>query len=451
MKKITLFIISAIILVPELYAQQGKLIDEIVGVVGENIILESEVQMEFEQMKKEFPAISDSVKCDILKQQLISKLMLTKAQLDSIELPEGHVDAELEKRIRYFASQHPNGEKGLEEVYGKSIAEIKASNREKIKSSMLIQEMQQKIMKDVKVSPLDVKNYFNEMGKEDSLPYYSAELEIAQIIIQPKVSIEAKEIALQKITELRERIMNGESFNTLALIYSDDKGSAAKGGDLGYFSRGDMVPEFEAAAFKLKPDSISKIVETKYGYHILKLVDRKGDNINVRHILIRPQTFRSDLLLAKEKLDSIIWQVKIDSLTFENAAKKFSDDLPTKSNGGFITEGQIGTTKVPIDELPKELYFTIEKMEPGQISEPEQITMQGPDQEKAWRVLYLKSESKPHVCNLRDDYQKLQAMAFQKKQQKAIQDWVEKYKGKIYISVAQSYTNCPNIQVFLKK
>jgi len=450
MKKVILLILCAIIFTAKLQAQQGKLIDEIVGVVGENIILESDIQMEFEQVKKEFQMVSDSVKCDILKQQLINKLMLTKAQLDSIELPEERVEAELEKRIRYFASQHPNGEKGLEEVYGKSISEIKSSNREKIKSAMLVQEMQGKIVHEVKVSPQDIKNYFNEIAKQDSLPYYSAELEIAQIIIHPKISKEAKEIAFQKITEIRERIMSGESFNTLALIYSDDKGSAVKGGELGFFSRGDMVPEFEATSFKLKPDSVSKIIETKYGYHILKLIDRKGDNINVRHVLIRPQTFRSDMTLAKEKLDSIIWQIKIDSLTFENAAKKFSDDIPTKSNGGFITEGQIGTTKVPIDELPKELYFIIEKMKPGEISEPSLITLAGPDNEKAWRVLYLKSESKPHVCNLRDDYQKLQAMASQKKQQKAMQDWVEKYKKKVYISIADSYKNCPNIQKFLK-
>ncbi len=450
MKKVILIILCAIIFTAKLQAQQGKLIDEIVGVVGENIILESDIQMEFEQVKKEFQMVSDSVKCDILKQQLINKLMLTKAQLDSIELPEERVEAELEKRIRYFASQHPNGEKGLEEVYGKSISEIKSSNREKIKSAMLVQEMQGKIVHEVKVSPQDIKNYFNEIAKQDSLPYYSAELEIAQIIIHPKISKEAKEIAFQKITEIRERIMSGESFNTLALIYSDDKGSAVKGGELGFFSRGDMVPEFEATSFKLKPDSVSKIIETKYGYHILKLIDRKGDNINVRHVLIRPQTFRSDMTLAKEKLDSIIWQIKIDSLTFENAAKKFSDDIQTKSNGGFITEGQIGTTKVPIDELPKELYFIIEKMKPGEISEPSLITLAGPDNEKAWRVLYLKSESKPHVCNLRDDYQKLQAMASQKKQQKAMQDWVEKYKKKVYISIADSYKNCPNIQKFLK-
>jgi peptidyl-prolyl cis-trans isomerase SurA len=450
MKKIAFLIAGIFLIIANSYAQQGKLIDEIVGVVGENIIMESEVEIEFEQLKKEMPDISDSVKCDVLKQQLVSKLMLTKAQLDSIELSEERVDAELDKRIRYFSSQF-GGEKAMEEFYGKSITEIKATNREKIRNNMLIQEMQSKILKDVKVSPADIKSYYAELSQTDSLPYYSSELEIAQIIIQPKISREAKDMALEKITELRDRITRGESFSTLALIYSDDKGSAAKGGELGFFSRGDMVPEFEAAAFKLKPDSISKIIETKYGYHILKLVDRKGDNINVRHILIRPQTFRSDMTKAKEKLDSIIWMIKIDSITFENAAKLYSDDVPTRANGGFITEGQIGTTKVPIDELPKDLYFMIEKLKPGDLSSPEEITLQGPDKEKAWRVMYLKSESKPHVCNMRDDYQKLQAMAFQKKQQKALQDWIEKYKKTIYMRVADSYRDCPNVQIFLSK
>lgn len=451
MKKIIFLWICAVVFIPRLHAQQGKLIDEVIAVVGDNIILESEVEVEYRQMQKEIPEIRDTMKCEILRQKLIEKLMLTKAQLDSLELPEERVDAELDKRIRYFASQHPDGEKGLEEFYGKPISEIKATNREKIRNSMLVQEMQGKILKDVKVSPTDIKNYFNEMTKEDSLPYYSAEVELAQIIIEPKVSKEAKELAYEKIKELRERIVNGENFNTLALIYSDDKGSASRGGELGFFTRGDMVPEFEGAAFKLKPDSISRIVESKYGYHILKLIDRKGDNINVRHILIKPQIFRSDVANAKAKLDSIIWQVRIDSLTFENAAKKFSDDVMTKSRGGFITEGQIGTTKVPIDELPKDLYFTIEKMKPGEMSEPEQITLPGPDREQAWRVLYLKSESKPHECNLRDDYQKLQAMAAQKKQVKATQEWIDKYRKQVYMSVSESYRECATVQKFIKK
>ncbi|MES2778491.1 MAG: peptidylprolyl isomerase [Bacteroidota bacterium] len=429
--------------------QPGMVIDQIVGVVGDNIIMQSEIEIEFAQLRKEFPEASDTMKCEILKQRLVEKVMLCKAQLDSIEVGEDRVEGELEKRIQYFARQM-GGIKAMEEFYGKSITEIKATNREKIRDGLLVQEVQQKALKDVKVSPIDIKKYFNELAATDSLPFYSAEVEIAQIVIQPKVSKEAKEIALEKITELRERIIQGESFNTLALIYSDDKGSATNGGDLGFFTRGDMVPEFEAAAFRLRPDSVSKIIETKFGYHILKLVDRKGENIDVRHILIRPKIFSTDVQKAKEHIDSILWEIKIDTLTFEKAAKKYSDDVQTKANGGFITEGSTGTTKVPIDELDKSLYFRIEGMKGGEMSEPELLNLPGPDKEQAWRVLYLKSESKPHRANLRDDYQKFQVMAENRKKSKALNDFIAKNRKQFYIHVSDEYKNCASIQNFLK-
>lgn len=429
--------------------QPGMVIDQIVGVVGDNIIMQSEIEIEFSQLRKEFPGASDTMKCEILKQRLVEKVMLCKAQLDSVVVSDERVEGELEKRLQYFARQM-GGIKAMEEFYGKSITEIKATNREKIKDGLLVQEVQQKALKDVKVSPIDIKKYFNELATTDSLPFYSAEVEVAQLVIQPKVSKEAKEIAYEKILELRERIVKGESFNTLALIYSDDKGSAINGGDLGFFTRGDMVPEFEATAFRLRPDSVSKIIETKFGYHILKLVDRKGDNIDVRHILVRPKIFSTDVKKAKELMDSVLWQIKIDSITFEKAAKKYSDDVQTKANGGFITEGSTGTTKVPIDELDKSLYFRIEGMKAGEISEPELLNLPGPDKEQAWRVLYLKSESKPHRANLRDDYQKFQVLAENRKKAKALNDFINKNKKQFYIHVSDQYKDCASIQTFLK-
>lgn len=429
--------------------EPGMIIDQIVGVVGDNIIMQSEIEIEFAQLRKEFPGASDTMKCEILKQRLVEKVMLCKAQLDSVVVSDDRVEGELEKRIQYFARQM-GGIKAMEEFYGKSITEIKATNREKIKDGLLVQEVQQKALKDVKVSPIDIKKYFNELAETDSLPFYSAEVEVAQLVILPKVSKEAKEIAYEKISELRERIVNGESFNTLALIYSDDKGSATNGGDLGFFTRGDMVPEFEATAFRLRPDTVSKIIETKFGYHIMKLVDRKGENIDVRHILIRPKIFSTDINKAREVMDSVLWQIKIDSLTFEKAAKKYSDDAQTKANGGFITEGSTGTTKVPIDELDKSLYFRIEGMKAGEISEPELLNLPGPDKEQAWRVLYLKSESKPHRANLRDDYQKFQVLAENRKKTKALNDFINKNKKQFYIHVSDEYKNCASIQTLLK-
>lgn len=430
---------------------QGQVVDEIAAVVGDNIIMQSEIEVEFFQLQKEIGSLNDSAKCAILRQKIVERMMLTQAQWDSIPVNDERVDMELEKRVKYFAAQFQGGEKEMEQFYGKTITQIKADNREKIKQSLLVQEVQGKIIREVKVSPTDIKKFYNELDKLDSLPYYSAEVELAQILMIPKVSKEAKQLALEKITELRERILRGDNFGTLALIYSDDKGSAQNRGELGFFTRGDMVPEFEAAAFKLKPDSVSKIIETKYGYHILQLVDRKGENINVRHILIKPQIFRSDVARTREILDSALWLIKIDSMTFEGAAKQFSDDENTKSNGGYITDGQIGSTKIPLDELPKEIYFAIEKLEPGQLTEPELITLPTPDRQQAWRVFYLKSQSAPHRANLRDDYQRLQALTLQRKQMLAMQNWINKHKTMYFIQISDNYKNCGNIQEFLKK
>lgn len=451
MRKIACLILFFMASLPVILAQQaGKAIDQIVAVIGDNIILQSEIEMEFEQLKRQADeALSDTLKCEILRQKLIERIFLNKAQLDSLPLSEERVDAELEKRIRYFAAQF-GGVKPMEEFYGKTVTQIKADNREKIKSSMLVNEMQSKVLKDVKVSPIDIKKYYNELAAEDSLPFYSAEVEVAQLIIEPKVSKEAKQLAYEKISELRERIVNGDNFNSLATLYSDD-GSASKGGELGFFTRGQMVPEFEAAAFKLKPDTISKIIETKYGYHILKLIDRKGDNINVRHILVRPKIFKSDIAAAKEKLDSIIWQIKIDSISFEKAVKRFSDDNFTKGNGGFITAEQTGSTKIAIDELDKEIYYKLEGLKPGDLTEPELLTLPGPDRQQVWRVFYLKTESKPHRANLRDDYQKFQAMAMQRKQQRAMETFINKTKKELFIQVNAPYKNCNQVVEFLKK
>lgn len=447
---ITLFV-AFVALVQGVSAQKdGQVIDEIAAVVADNIIMQSEIEVEFQQLQKDIGQLNDSARCAIMRQKIVERMLLTQAQLDSLPLAEERVDMELEKRIKFFASQFPGGEKEMESYYGKSTSEIKANNREKIKNSMLVQEMQSKILREVKVSPTDIKKFFNELDKMDSLPYYSAEIELAQILMLPKVNKDAKTLALEKITDLRERILKGDNFGTMALIYSDDKGSAQRRGELGVFTRGDMVPEFEATAFKLKPDTISKIIETKYGYHILQLIDRRGENINVRHILIKPQIFKTDIALTKSLLDSVLWLVKIDSLTFERAAQKFSDDESTKANGGFITDGNVGSTKVAIDELPKDIFYSIDKLEPGQISEPELITLPTPDRQQAWRVFYVKSLSAPHRANLRDDYQKMQALALQRKQMLAMQNWIDKHKGNYYIQVSDNYKGCPSVSEFKK-
>ena len=445
MKKFLLFFLLAITGLN----LKAQIIDEIVAVVADKIILRSDIEIAFEQASKEMGNSHDSIKCNILEQKLIENLLIIKAQVDSLPVSEERVDAELDERIRYFAQQY-GGEKALEEIYGKSINEIKATNRERIRNNQLASSMMSKIIKDVKVTPTDIKNFYNEIPI-DSLPYYSSEVELAQIVYEPKISKESKAAALEKITELRRRIVeDGDKFSTLALIYSDDKGSAVKGGELGYFGRGMMVPEFEGAAFLLKPDSISKVIETKYGYHIIQVIQRKGDEVNARHILIMPKIYASDMELARQKLDSIIQLVKMDSMKFEDAARKFSSDEVTKSSGGFIGSGGLGNTHIPVDELSKELNINVQTMEVGDITEPELITLPGPDQKKVWRVFYLKSETPPHRANLKDDYQKLQALAFEKKQQQTKLKWMERYRKQFYIQVNGTYATCPKLAPWIQ-
>ncbi len=427
---------------------QAQVVDEIIGAVGDKIILKSEIEAEVEQIKKQAEGpLPPDIRCEILNQKLAEKLMLHKADLDSVVVDEDRVNTELESRVRRLIAQF-GGEKAFEDYYGKTIAEIKAENRDKIRESMVVEEMRQKVLKDVKVSPTDVKKYFNSIP-EDSLPFYSAEIEVAQIIRMPKVSKQAKEIALMRITEIRERIMQGESFQTLAVLYSDDPGSAAKGGELGFFNRGDMVPEFDAQAFRLKKDTVSKIIETNYGYHILQLIARRGESANVRHILIRAQTTKDDLKQAKELMDSLYYRMKYDSLPFVNAAKKYSDEEETKSGGGFLRDPQTGSTKINVEMLDKSMYLTVEKMKPGEISEPELIRL--PDGSQAYRMIYLKSEIPPHKANLREDYQKFQGIASAQKQQEVMYNWIGKYKGKYYVKVGEDFHSCTSLQMWLKK
>lgn len=427
----------------------AQVVDEIVGAVGDKIILKSEIETELEQIKKQSEiALPPDIRCELLNQKLAERLMLHKADLDSVVVDEDRVTTVLDDRVRRLVAQF-GGERAFEDYYGKTIAEIKADNRDKIRESLVVEEMRQKILKDVKVSPTDVKKYFNSIP-DDSLPFYSAEIEVAQIIRMPKVSKEAKEIAFMRISEIRERILKGESFQTLAVLYSDDPVSAARGGELGFFNRGDMVPEFDAMAFRLKKDTVSKIIETNYGYHILQLISRRGETVNVRHILIRAQTTKDDLKQAKNLMDSLYYRMKYDSLSFNDAAKKFSDDDDTKAGGGFMRDQQTGSTHINVEMLDKSMYLTIEKMKPGEISEPELINL--PDGSQAYRMVYLKSEIPPHKANLRDDYQKFQSIAFAAKQQEVMSKWINKYKGSYYVKVSDSYLlACPTLQMWLKK
>lgn len=430
------------------YSQtEGKLLDQIVAVVGNQIVKQSDIDNQLQQIKKQLIEQGDTSEispCQILEDLVFEKLMLDQAQKDSIIISEAQVESELDRRIRFFVMQI-GSEKKLEEYYGKSINEIKDEFRSSIKNQLLTQQMQQKIVGNITVTPTEVRAFYNRFPK-DSLPFVNAEVEIGHIVVQPTISKEAKIEAKEKINNLRERILKGENFSTLAVLYSEDPGSARKGGELGLVPRGTFVPEFEATAYNLKQGEVSKIIETEFGFHILQLIERRGEQINVRHILITPKFDGSDLLKAKNKIDSIHAMLKTDTITFAEAAMQYSDDESTKDNGGLLINPQTNTTRFEMNQIDPSLFFVIDKLKVGEFSEPQIFQTQGGKQ--AYRILYLKTRTEPHRANLKDDYQRLQEAALSFKQNEMTRKWIGKKLQTTYLKIIPEYTSC-NFETFV--
>lgn len=428
-------------------AQPKQVLDEVAAVIGDNIILKSEWEAEYLQVKDQYANFKGDLKCEILNQLILQKLLLHKAELDSITIDDEQVDYELDRKISYFAAQMGD-EKKLETYLGKSIVQYKEEMKPRLVQQMKVQQVQKTMNEAVKVTPTEVKKYFDDIPA-DSLPLFGAEVELGQIVVIPKPNPFAKEYAYATLKKYREEIISGKrNFELTAKSFSDDPGSALNGGELGFFKRGQMVPAFEAMAFKLKPDSVSPIVETQFGYHILKLIERKGEKINVRHILIKPTIITRDLAETEKFLKDLIVKIKADSLTFCQAAGKYSEDEMTKSNCGFFTDPNVGANRVEIELLDDDVAMQVQKMKPGDFSQPTPIQL--PDGSAAYRILYLKSETKPHRANLKDDYQKIQAFALEQKKQKAMLDWADKFKKKVYIRVEPAYTRCDEMKRWIK-
>jgi peptidyl-prolyl cis-trans isomerase SurA len=425
---------------------QEQVVDRIVAVVGPNMVLESDIEAQYLQAKMQgsIEGSASSVKCQILENMLLENVLLNQADLDSVVISDSEVEQSLDQRLRYFISQFGSQEK-LEEYYGKSILEIKEEFRDLVKNNMLVQEVQKSITKNVFVTPSDVKDFYRDMPA-DSIPLISAKVEMRQIIKIPPVSLEQKVVIKEKLRDLRRRVMEGENFATLAILYSDDPGSAAKGGEIGFFGRGELYPEYEAAAFKLKEGEVSEIIESKAGFHIIQLIERKGDYINTRHILLQTKPSPVDLENARIKLDSIRVRIQNGEITFEDAAAKYSDD-PGKSGGGFIINSYSqeqspngGTTWFAMDELEPQVSFIINKLEVGQISSP--VPTQTEDGKDAFRLVKLQARAEPHRANLTDDYSFLQDMALQQKKQQKLIEWVNKNVTNTYIMVVDDYKSC---------
>ncbi|SDY53913.1 peptidylprolyl isomerase [Hymenobacter psychrophilus] len=416
------------------------MVDGIIAKVDNQIVLKSDLEGVYNQelAQAEGKPLPPDTKCKILQSLALNKLLLAKAETDSVVVDDNQVKNELDRRMGYFVQQIGSEQK-LEEYYGKPLKQIKDELRTQVKEQLIQQKMQDQIAGKVSVTPREVRQYFGRMPK-DSLPYYSSEVEVGQIVKIAQVNNKVKQATQAKLNELRARIVAGEDFATLAKQYSQDPGSAVEGGYLGFFKRRELVPEYEAAALRLEPGGISPVVESQFGFHVIQLIERKGDSYSTRHILLKPETGTTDTNEASKELAKLRLRVMSDSLTFAKAAKDNSDDKLTSGNGGLLQNRRDASTYLPLDQLDPAIFFTIDTMKVGSISPP--LPYRTEDGKDAVRILYLKSNSPPHQANLNDDYQKIAAAALNQKKNKALDAWFALNRGTVYLEVDPEYAGC---------
>ena len=418
---------------------EGIVIDQVIAVVGGHIVLKSDVEAQYQQflMQEGATGDKDQVMCSILENMVYQKLLLNQAELDSVVISDGQVEAELDRRLRYYIGMLGSKEK-FEEFYQKSVVEFKEDLREQVRELMLVENVQQSLTMDVKITPSEVRSFYKSIPA-DSLPLINSQVQLSQIVKLPPVNPEEIERVKNKLQEIRYRVLNGENFATLAILYSEDPGSSKQGGELGLFGRGEMYPEFEAAAFSLKKGEVSDIVKTEAGYHILQLIERRGEYVNVRHILIRPKVSPPDLAKAKQELDSIAGLIEQGEYTFAEAVTKFSDD-PSKNNNGLLINQMTGTSYFETDQLDPKVFFVIDKLEVGEISAP--VQFQTTEQKDAYRILMLRERTEPHQANLQDDYDKIQEWALEQKKNEELNKWVQEKVESTYIKLNGNFTAC---------
>jgi peptidyl-prolyl cis-trans isomerase SurA len=417
---------------------EGFVVDKIIGKVDNYIVLKSELDKAYQEYVSNGGRPGEETRCQYLALLLRNKLMMAKAEIDSIVVSDSDVDANTKQRMDMILAQYGGSQEDLEKKFGKTFEQFRMELRDQVREQLVINEMQRHLTKDITVTPAEVKRFFNRIPK-DSLPYFSAEVEVAQIVRVAKVSNAQKEITKRELIDIRNRIMAGEDFSTLARKYSSDPSVTVNGGDMGFVGRGVMVPEFEAMSFKLKPGEISMPVETAFGFHIIQLLERRGNEYHSRHILMAPTPSKQDVENASRFLDSLRKQIFKDTISFQRAAKEFSDDIRTKGNSGFFTDDE-GGTRISVDELDPVVFFAIDTMKVGSVSKP--LVYRTDDGKEAVRILYYKSRTPPHAASLEKDWDRIRAAALNEKQNRILEKWFTKARRDVYISIDPAYNYC---------
>ncbi len=422
----------------------AQMLDRIVAIVGDEVILDSDVDNQYNYRIIQGEKDQGTMRCGILENLIISKLLLDKAVQDSIEVSDNEVAREVSSRTEYILSQmggnKEESEKQFVKIYGKSLAQFKVDVAEDIKKELLIDRQRGAIVADVDVTPREVKAFYKGIPV-DSLGLLPAEVQLYHIVIKPPWSETSIAQIKTDLTEYRRQIMAGEAtIDNLAMKFSDEPAARKTKGSLGEFGRGQMVSEFEEMVYQMRVGEVSRPFRTEYGFHIVQLNDRRGEIVAATHILKIPKFDAKGDQIAKDSLAHIRSLIVTDSLTFEEAAIRFSEDRSTRDCGGCIVNPQTQDLRIPLDALDAELYFQVETMKPGEISEP--IELVQPDGSRVFHIVYLKSKIPPHKPNLKDDYQKIRNAALQNKQAETFETWLDQAQKNVYVEIKPS--ECAN-------
>ena len=415
----------------------GQTIDRVEAIIGDEILLSSEIETQYLQYLSQGNVESLSIKCEIIEDLLFQKLLVNQANVDSVEISDEEVRSEINKRINYFESQLGSISK-VENYFGKSIVEIKNELTEIVKDQFLAQRVQSSISNDISITPSEVRSFFRKLPAEE-IPEIPTKLELIQIIINPIISQAQKDKLRERLNIFRDRVYNGEDFQMLATLYSDDPVSASKGGELGFVNRGDLVPEFERAAFRLRPGEISEVIESKFGFHIIQLIERRGDQINVRHILLRPKVSATSLNDAKVKIEKIADEIKSGSITFEEAILKYSDD-DSKNSGGVLIDQKTMSNMHIIEDMDPSLKFLVKDLDESEFSSPNIFS--NSDETNAYRLIKVKSKLNAHKASLSEDFSMIKEFALNMKRQDELFNWIKRTVNTTYIEINSNILSC---------
>ncbi len=439
----SIFFLLALFLVAQTALAQRQVIDKVVAMVGGEIVLLSEVEEQYSLIKAQNPNVEEGLRCEIMNQLLTAKLLVNQAKLDSILVAEEEVEEQLNARIDRILSYMNGDLEQFEAYYGQSVTQVKEQFREDLRAQLLSERMRDDVLRGVSVTPSEVKRFFDEIPI-DSLPYFSSEVEVGEVVYVPPVNETEKQKAITQLEEVREQIVTGTStFEEMAQKFSDD-GSARIGGDLGWAKRGKFVPEFEAAAYQLETGEISPVIETEFGFHIIQMLERRGNTIRVRHILVRPDITDNDLELARIHLDSVRQLIVNDSISFSIAVKRFgNEDVQSYNNDGRMMNPITGNTFYEVADLDPDVYFAIDTLGIGETTSA--FAFASPTGETFYRIVQLQSRTDPHRANLQQDYNKIMTATKDSKQNEFLSEWIESKVASTYVLIDDRFQGCPNL------